>query len=60
MTKMGWVLMHPTSKRVELDSPGYSGFEKKLKVSNPEQPGLSKSIRLEVMCIQTQLLIPVW
>ena len=31
MTKMGWVHVHSTSKRVELDSPGYSGFEKKLK-----------------------------
>ncbi len=27
MTQMGWVHMHSTSKRIELESPGCSGFE---------------------------------
>ena len=42
-----------TSKRIKLESPGgqvWSGFEFAIK---PDQPGLSSSIRLEVMWVQT-------
>ena len=39
-----------SSKQIELESPGWSGF---VENSKPDQPGLSSLIRLEVMCIQT-------
>ena len=39
--------MYITSRIIELESPGCLGFI----VSNPEQQGLSSSIRLEVVCI---------
>ena len=44
------------SKRIELESPGWSGFKIATK---SDQPELSSSIRFEVTCIQTQRIIPV-
>ena len=48
-----------TSKRIELESPCWSGFEVFRIFFKPVQPGVSSSIRLEVMCIGTQLFIPM-
>ena len=47
------VCKYTISKRIELESPGYSGFKDLSIPSKPEQPGLSSSIRLEVMYILT-------
>ena len=45
--------MHTTSKRIELESCRCLGFEIQFS-SKPEQPGLSSSIRLEVVCTLIQ------
>ena len=42
-----------TSKRIELEGASWSGFEF---VTKPDQPGLSSSIRLEVVKERTQLV----
>ena len=48
--------MYITSKRIKLEGPGWSGF---VPNSKPDQPGLSRSVRLEVMCLRTKLNIAV-
>ena len=44
-----FVYIYMTSKRIELERPGCSGFEDYLKSSKSDQQGLSSSIRLEIM-----------
>ena len=45
-----------TCTTLELESQVWSGFEFATK---SDQPGHSSSIRLEVMCLRTQRIIPV-
>ena len=51
MTLVGRVQMHTISKRIELESPGYLDLKIFQFPSKPEQPGLTSSIRLDVVCI---------
>ena len=51
MTLVGRVQMHTISKQIELESPGYFDLKIFQFPSKPEQPGLSSSIRLDVVCI---------
>ena len=45
--------MYTASKRIELESPGWSGYEADLPNFKPEQPGISSLIRLEAVYIWT-------
>ena len=45
--------MYTASKRIKLEIPGCSGLKFGKSASKPDQPGLSSSIRLEAVYIQT-------
>ena len=51
MTLAGRVQMHTISKRIEQESRFYLDMKIFQFPSKPEQPGLTSSIRLDVVCI---------